>query len=121
MPLYEYMCQSCRHYFDSLERGDSQPCPECGHRAMRRFSFSYKPDIPEHVSPTTGRVVKNSRDFKDQLKAMSDEATERTGIPHNFVPTDPTDMKANGVTEEGLKETYDAAPDHARKVLDKYI
>lgn len=121
MPIYEYFCQSCRTYTDSLTRADAISCPECNHRAMRRFSFSYKPDIPEHLSPTTGQVVKNSRDFKDQLKAMSDAATERTGVPHNYVPTDPTDMKANGVTEEGLRETYDAAPEHHRKVLDKYI
>lgn len=121
MPLYEYHCDYCGHHTDSLLRGDSIFCSICGKDARRIFSFSYKPDIPEHISSTTGQPVHGTRDFKDQLKVMSDAATERTGIPHNFVPTDPTDMKANGVTEEGLKETYDAAPEHARKVLDKYI
>lgn len=121
MPLFEYVCDYCGHHTDSIVRADAHPCDNCDHPARRKFSFAYRPDIPEHLSPTTGQVVRNSRDFRDQLKAMSDVATERTGITHNFVPTDPTDMKANGVTEEGLKETYDAAPAHARKVLDKYI
>lgn len=77
--------------------------------------------MQDHLSPTTGQYVRNERDFKDQLKAISDAATERTGIPHNYVPTDPRDMKANGVTEEGLKETYDKGDDHTRKVLSEYL
>jgi len=31
MPIYEYVCKSCRHEFEVLIRGQERPkCPECG-------------------------------------------------------------------------------------------
>ncbi len=122
MPIYEYRCQKCNAVIDSTTRADAVPCEACGHpRALRRFSFSHKPDMPAHFNPSTGTYVNNEAKFRDDLKRASDAATERTGITHNFTPTDPRDMQSVGATSEGLKETYDRADDSTRKVLNKYL
>ncbi|MFN2298769.1 MAG: FmdB family zinc ribbon protein [Anaerolineales bacterium] len=40
MPLYEYVCEDCRHEFEELrpmDRADGDaPCPDCGSRRTRR-------------------------------------------------------------------------------------
>jgi hypothetical protein len=59
----------------------------------------------EHFNVSTGQFVNNEQQFADQLKIKSEEASLRTGMDHNFVPVDVTDMKALGVTEEGLEHT----------------
>lgn len=122
MPLYQYRCPECGD-FDSQRRADHLPCDNHPEplTAKRIFGFALKPIVHGHMNPTTGQYVSGDKAFKEQLKVMSNEATERTGVPHNYVPTDPRDMKASGVTEEGLKETYDRSDPEARKVLDKYI
>lgn len=119
MPLYEYRCPNS-HIFDTQLRADHVKC-DCGELAKRIFGFAYKAPMQAHFNPSTNQYVTNESQFKDQLKQASDAATERTGITHNFVPTDPRDMKAAGATEEGLRETYDNANARDRKILDKYI
>lgn len=121
MPIYLYYCDHCHTETETQTRGDRYQCSNCAQPARRIFLANIKASMQDHYNPTTGQYVRNENHFKDQLKVMSDTATERTGVEHHFVPTDPTDMKANGVTEEGLKETYDAADPDARKILDKYI
>jgi len=64
--------------------------------------------MPEHFNVAVGRPVSSSKQFADELKRKSEEASLRTGMDHNFVPVDVTDMKAVGATDEGL--------DHTRKV-----
>lgn len=35
MPLYEYVCESCRDEFELLVRGDESPvCPACGGKKL---------------------------------------------------------------------------------------
>ena len=40
MPVYEYVCDRCRHPFEELVRGDERPvCPSCGSADLeKRFS-----------------------------------------------------------------------------------
>lgn len=121
MPMYQYRCNWCHEETDTQVRADFVDCPSCKNLAKRIFGFAYKPPMQAHFNPSTNQYVSNESQFKDQLRQASDAATERTGIIHNFVPTDPRDMKAAGVTEEGLKETYDNATPPERKILDKYI
>ncbi|HXH06832.1 MAG TPA: zinc ribbon domain-containing protein [Vicinamibacterales bacterium] len=38
MPIFEYVCRSCRHPFETLVRGatDTPVCPACGSTALDR-------------------------------------------------------------------------------------
>lgn len=42
MPLYEYVCSTCRHKFEKLSpmasSNDGAPCPQCGERSPRALS-----------------------------------------------------------------------------------
>lgn len=120
MPIFEYRCEN-GHTTDTMTRGASTECDVCYATAKRVFGFSYKPAMPEHFNPTTGTYVPNEQAFKDDLKRASEKATLRTGIEHNYTPTDPTDMKSAGVTQEGLDATYDTATPEVRKKLAKYL
>lgn len=115
MPVYEYKCGVCNLSWDlsaTIQEYDSfagyDHCPYCGaeDKVARVFSFSVKPTMAEHMNNTTGQVVSSERQFKDQLKRQSEEATIRTGIEHNFVPVDHNDRQTLGVTSEGLDATY---------------
>ena len=80
----------------------------CDHPAKRIFSFTMATVMQEHFDVSTGKVVSDPRQLKNEFRRASEEATERTGIPHNFQPVDMSDKAALGVTDEGLKATHDA-------------
>jgi putative FmdB family regulatory protein len=40
MPIYEYKCQSCGHYFEVLQRISEEPlsaCPECKKNTLKKL------------------------------------------------------------------------------------
>ena len=40
MPIYEYKCQNCGHYFEVLQRISEEPliaCPECKKNALKKL------------------------------------------------------------------------------------
>lgn len=115
MPMYEYRCVACGEtvdrYFnhDDEDRNALLAC-HCGGNMKRKFSLAFSPVLHTHFNPTVGKEVSSMRGFKDDLKRASDAATAATGIPHNFQPLSPSELKdaaALGVTDEGLKETHD--------------
>ena len=39
MPIYEYVCDQCGHYLETLQKLSDEPlvfCPECGEAALRK-------------------------------------------------------------------------------------
>ena len=38
MPIYEFVCQSCEHFYEALVKrpGAKAPCPECGGRKVKQ-------------------------------------------------------------------------------------
>ena len=39
MPIYEYVCDKCRHHLEALQKLSDEPlvfCPECGDAALRK-------------------------------------------------------------------------------------
>lgn len=61
--------------------------------------------MQEHFNNAVGAPVSDMGRFKALLRQRSDEATERTGIEHRFVPVDMHDSQAVGATNEGIHET----------------
>jgi len=105
--IYEYRCPKCRALTTSTHRGDRlhEPCGACGHSPLhRKFSVAVKPMMHEHFNKAVGKPISSMRQFKDELKAASEKATEETGIPHNYVPVEYGDREAFGATGEGIYE-----------------
>ena len=112
MPIYEYKCRTCgllQHLNQpiSSHRPSSLTC-QCGQHAKRVFGFRMGEIFHGHYNPTVGRYVTGKNDFNSALSRASDEASESTGIPHNYVPMDLRDREQVGVTEEGMAATHDA-------------
>ena len=108
MPEYQYKCSGCRLFFTTASRDDISPCPVCGTKASRHYSFNIGKSIPEHFNNSTGTYVNTERELRDHLKFMSDEESARIGMDHNYEYLSPADMQdpaAHGVTEEGLDST----------------
>ncbi len=102
MAMYEYRCQGCGRKVMSDERGDQVVTRCCGQIGNRVWAFSVASVMQEHWNQTLGAPVSSMAGFKEGLKIKSEEASERTGIDHNFQPVDLTDTRGLGVTEEGL-------------------
>lgn len=110
MPTYEWRCRVCgsTRYTDHnrLEEDDSY-CQDCFAPWKRVFGFHMASVVHEHFDHQTGSVISDRKQFRSELRRLSDEQTERTGFPTNYVEVDPSDVKTLGVTDEGLRETYD--------------
>lgn len=101
MPWYEYKNRQTGEVRLSQERADRLEFD--GVMFNRVWGFQQAPMMHEHFNTSTGTVVSSRRGFQDDLKRLSEERTERTGIHHNFVEVDITDKKALGVTDEGIE------------------
>lgn len=119
MPIYEYKCDTCasvQSITDSRDgdlkaRADARliSCT-CGGTFTRRFSFTPAAVMHEHWNPTVGGVVSSSRQFKSELRRLSEVHEARTGIPTNLQPVDHEELRR--MAEEkygdaGLKEQHD--------------
>lgn len=56
MPLFEYKCESCGHFFEKLVRNDRDipsKCPECGVETLRKVFSTFSPAVasPSSASP----------------------------------------------------------------------
>lgn len=125
MPVYEYRCPSCGMTNRTVSPikdydPDAKPdCIDCRVQMARVFDpLPFQMPMPGHFNNSLGRYVTGKRDFQDGLKVASEEATERNGIPHNFVMVDGRDHEAAGVTGEGLHETQRARDVVGKKPLD---
>lgn len=104
MPLYEYQCRECGRDKYTTTRQIPSPC-SCGGVYRRVFSFSYHAPMPEHWNHAVNRPISSMAQFRSELARQSDEATQRTGIPHDFQPVDIHDKQSLGVTDEGMDST----------------
>lgn len=111
MKLQDYKCKGCDQHFVGThvlsEDLDKLDCPFCERRGLivKKFSVAVKRPMAEHFNLGTGRWETSMRSIEEHYKKASEEATERTGIPHNFKPVDLRDKEALGVTDEGLDAT----------------
>jgi len=110
MPSYPYRCRLCGDpylFVMSVTEHDhfGLRC-HCGGELRRVWTVPYvlKAGFMEtHFNHTTGSVVTNMADFREQLKIKSDQMSERLGFEQRLVPVDPDQPKALGVTPDGLE------------------
>lgn len=110
MPTYEWRCRECgstRYTDHNRLTEDDSYCQRCYSPWKRVWGFHMATVVHSHFDHTTGTVISDPRQRKAELRRLSEEQTERTGFPTNYVEVDPSDVKALNVTDEGLKETYD--------------
>ena len=114
MPTHEYRCPECRRAVTTfVPIADTPPrtllvdCPGCRHmvRYTKNFSFSFQPPMAEHFNRAVNKPIHSMRQFREELKRKSEEATLTTGIEHNYVPVDLSDHEAIGVSNEGIDES----------------
>ena len=74
MPIYEYLCQSCGHHLEALQKMSEDPlvyCPECGEESLKK-----------KVSAAAFRLKGSGwyeTDFKDSGKEKPKSAEDDTG------------------------------------------
>ena len=52
MPVYEYICEKCRHAFEELVLGDEVPaCPECQSRKLEKRYSTFATSGGAHPAP----------------------------------------------------------------------
>lgn len=108
MTIYLYRCPECDTEHLDHRRGDRLPlaCASCGHPGPlhRRFAISTHRPMQEHWNQSVNAPVSSMRDFAEKLKIRGEEYTARTGIESRFVPIDPADTRALGVTTQGIED-----------------
>ena len=108
MSLYNYRCNQCKQLFATETRADATTCPLCLGRAIRKFTFYTASSMQEHFNTAVGEYVSNRQQMDDALKRQSEQASLRTGVDHEYVRVDPSDMRdarAHGVSEDSLEPT----------------
>jgi hypothetical protein len=113
MPTYEFACDPCDylwHHTLTIPEYESRPlavllhCPLCGGTGHRVYDVAIASVVHEHTSPMYG-TASSPRGISDNMKRMSEAASARTGIEHNYQPADPGDHAALGVDPEFIAGT----------------
>lgn len=97
MPIYEYVCDSCRHQFEVKQKFSDEPissCVRCGQAVKKIIS------APAIMFKGSGWYV---TDYSDKMKAPSES---HSGEP----PAKSTDGKPDGKTETPSSKTDTASP-----------
>lgn len=114
MPMYEYQCDGCGHHLETMTRGDSLRCPNCGAHARRRWGVRIgRASFPGgHFNVAAGRYVSSETELRDAFKQTSEEQTALTGVPVDIQPIDYGDREGCGITDADIdrmaKEKADA-------------
>lgn len=99
---YTYRC-GLHGSLDSEIRADSIECPHCRGEAKRDWRFHVDFSFEPYFAPSFGTVVKSRTHAKDLAKIASEEATLRTGVPHDYTVVDTHDDAAVGINTEEKK------------------
>lgn len=121
-PVFVYSCRSCGDTIESHVRETLIWLPGHDCRSVDNEPVPYKRVIVqpqyksvwhEHHNLTTGQLVSDEKKFGEQLHVASEEASERLGMEHRFVPVS---LKQDvGKTDEGMGATHDRVVAEGRK------
>jgi len=96
MTIYGYKCRTCGQNYDSSTRADSLghcATEGCDGEIRRKYSIVVERPMQEHWNITTNSPISSDRQFRDELKRMSEQQMLKTGIPCNYEPVDPEMMR----------------------------
>ena len=88
MPIYEYVCRSCRHRFEVRQSIADDPissCPQCGQAVTKVIS------APAIMFKGSGWYV---TDYSDKLKPGADSKTDEKGTPDQKKEAEPSTAAA---------------------------
>jgi hypothetical protein len=85
----------------------------CGEKSKRDWRFHADYSFEPYFAPSFGTVVKSRTHAKDLAKIASEEATLRTGIPHDYSVIDTHDDAAAGVDTAQKLDALDNTRRHA--------
>lgn len=103
MAFYEYICEN-HGAFDSMTRGDTSGCPQCGVTSRRRWSWRNGSVLHEHYNPAFGQMVRSRAHASELAKKASDEQSARLGMTVDYQLTDIHDHEAAGITKDESAE-----------------
>ena len=123
---YAYTCPT-HGTIESTTRFDYIICPVCVEmwdipgwredhgieKAKRDWRFRVDTSFEPYFAPSFGQVVKSRTHAKDLAKIASEEATLRTGIPHDYAVIDTHDDAAAGVDTAHKLDVLDETRRHA--------
>ncbi len=79
MPIFEYVCNGCKHQFEALVRGTKTPvCPECQSEDLEK-QFS----LPAVKSDTTRALAMKAAKRRDQRQATDRVEAQRYYEAHH--------------------------------------
>lgn len=109
MPVYVFRCTECGQEVQALRAlGDTHLplCPVCQTITRRVFTPPAVKLFREHFNHLTHSLTSSWSQHKRNLKEAGEKLTERTGIPHSYVPMEPVDMadpEVCGVTDHAVE------------------
>ncbi len=77
MPIYEYVCKSCGHELDALQKMSEDPltlCPDCGENALKR-----KISAPRFRLKGSGWYETDFKTDKDRKRNLADSGEKPAG------------------------------------------
>lgn len=77
MPIYEYVCKSCGHELDALQKMSDDPlteCPDCGEAALKR-----KISAPRFRLKGSGWYETDFKTDKDKKRNLADGGEKKSG------------------------------------------
>lgn len=124
--IYLYECRECGQQYNSKMQGDfalqrsgvALYC--CDLPVKRKYQLAVQRPMHDHYNNTTGTVIGSDRQFREELKAMSEVASKKTGIDHDYQPIDP-EMARRTVEESnavGLESTNRVRVASGKKPID---
>ena len=80
-----------------------------------------QPVMHEHFNHSVGKPISDRRQFAAELRRKSEEMTERTGTPHNYVAVDLGDKTGLNVTDEGMDSTLRRQTETGQREVKKWL
>lgn len=91
---------------DSRIEDDWARC-DCGSPIRRVYSFIQRKSMPGHFNLAAGKYVESEKQLTEHYHKLSEEVSERTNLPHEFVPVSQSDTNSLNITGEGLAATIE--------------
>lgn len=98
MPIYEYLCSTCNHEFDALQKVSDEPlsdCPECGDSALKK-----KLSAPGFRLSGSGWYETDFKSDKDKQKNLAkSDSSDKSGGDKGKSSDNKADAKASAGKE----------------------